>query len=105
MRAVDGDGETQDIDVTIGVLQAAEPPMIERVYLTGRIGDGHAVGDRAPTEMSHYELDRDNDPATEIDTNLDTADTVEAATYYANDPDGDTLTWSLEGPDSGSLHH
>ena len=103
VRAVDGDGETQDIDVTIGVLQTAEPPRIERVYLTGRVGTGHAVGDRAPTEMSHYELDRDNAPATEIDTNLDTAARVEAATYYANDPDGNTLAWSLEGPDSGSL--
>ena len=104
VRAVDGDGETQDIDVTIGVLQAAEPPRIERAYLLGRVGDGHTVGDRAPTEMSHYELDRDNAPATVIDTNLDTAyPVVEAATYYANDPDGGTLSWSLEGPDSGSL--
>ena len=104
VRAVDGDGETQDIDVTIGVLQAAEPPMIERAYLTGRVPTGHAVGDRAPTEMSHYEADRENQTATVIDTNLDTEATVEPATYYANDPDaGSTFTWSLEGPDGGSF--
>ena len=114
VRAVDGDGETQDIDVTIGVLQANEPPRIDRVYVTGRIPTATgtsavtiSAGDRAPTEMSHYELDRDNqETAAEIDTNLDTdaAESLEPATYYANDPDGDApLTWSLEGPDSGNL--
>ena len=104
VRAVDGDGETQDIPVNIAVLQTNEPPTIERVYLTGRIGTGHAVGDRAPTEMSHYEADRDTPDATVIDTNLDTSATVEAATYYANDPDPPEdppvpLKWSLEGDD------
>ena len=67
VRAVDGDGKTQDIDVTIGVLQANEPPRIDRVYVTpdrvptatGTSPVTISAGDRAPTEMSHYELDRD----------------------------------------------
>ena len=107
VRAVDGDGETQDIDVTIGVLQAGEPPRIDRTYVTDRVPtgvDGVGVGDRVPTEMTHYELDRTNSPATVIDTNLDTAGIDEPATYYAMDPDaGDTITWSLAGPDGGKF--
>lgn len=108
VRAVDGDGDTQDIDVTIGVLRAAEPPVIDRVYVTGRLGaTGYSAGDRAPTEMSHYELDRTNAPATAIDTNLDTdaGTTVEPATYFATDPDAEatTISWSLAGPDAGAF--
>ena len=107
VRAVDGDGDTEDINVTIAVLQAGEPPRIDRVYVAGdRLPDGFTAGNRVPTEMSHFELDRTNDPATEIDTNLDT-DTVltgEAAIYTASDPDaGDTITWSLAGPDGGKF--
>ena len=106
VRAVDGDGDTQDITVTIGVLMAGEPPRIDRVYATDRVPTGVNLGDRVPTEMTHYELDRDNEPATEIDTNLDTlrTETLEPATYYATDPDaGDTITWSLDGDDAGSF--
>ena len=32
VRAVDGDGDTQNIDVAIHVLKYHEPPMIDRVY-------------------------------------------------------------------------
>ena len=32
VRAVDGDGHRQDIDVAIHVLKDREPPMIDRVY-------------------------------------------------------------------------
>ena len=109
IRAVDGDGDTQDITVTIGVLMAGEPPKIDRVYATGRVPtgvDGVDVGSRVPTEMTHYELDRDNEPATTIDTNLDTprATTLEPAAYWATDPDaGDTISWSLDGPDGGKF--
>ena len=110
VRAVDGDGDETDIDVTIGILRAQEPPRIDRAYVTGRIptatgtsGVTISAGDRAPTEMSHYELDRENAPATEIDTDLDTARDVslEPATYYATDVDGDAISWSLDGPDAG----
>ena len=104
VRAVDGDGDTEDITVTIHVLQDGEPPKIDTVYVTDRLPTGFTAGNRVPTEMSHYELDRNNAPATVIDTNLDT-DTVldgEAAIYTASDPDpGATISWSLEGDDAG----
>ena len=105
VRAVDGDGDEQTIDVTIGVLQAGEPPTIGRTYVTGGTPDTDSIGDRAPTEMTHYELDRTNTPATMIDTNLDTADTVEPAAYYATDPEdlSAELDWSLAGPDAGAF--
>ena len=109
VRAVDGDGDTQDITVNIGVLRAGEPPTIDRVYATGRVPtgvDGVDVGSRVPTEMTHYELDRDNAPATTIDTNLDTLRTavLEPAAYWATDPDdGDDIKWSLDGDDAGSF--
>ena len=106
VRAVDGDGDVENITVRIHAQDANEPPAINRVYVTGSTPSADAVGDRAPTEMSHYELDRDNDPATEIDTNLDTAATVEPATYYATDPEDDTgaaIEWSLDGDDAGDF--
>ena len=109
VRAVDGDGETQDITVNVFLMQAAEPPMIDRVYATGRLGTtGYSAGDRAPTEMSHYELDRTNAATvTTIDTNLDTAraTALEPATYFATDPDAaaTTIKWSLAGPDAGAF--
>ena len=110
VRAVDGDGDTADITLRVHVQDVNEPPTIDRVYMTDRVptatGSGAvtiSVGDRAPTEMSHYELDRDNAPATVIDTNLDTdaAVSLEPATYYATDPEGGTITWSLAGDDAG----
>ena len=61
VRAVDGDGDTQNIDVAIHVLEYHEPPKIDRVYVdaeTDRVGEGHSVGDRVPTEISHWEADR-----------------------------------------------
>ena len=107
VRAVDGDGHRENITVTIHVLKRGELPRIDRTYATGRVptGVGVAVGDRAPTEMSHYESDRINTSATTIDTNLDTAaaTTLEPAAYYATDPDGDTINWSLAGPDAGAF--
>ena len=36
VRAIDGDGETEDIDVNIHVQQYTEPPKIDRVYATGQ---------------------------------------------------------------------
>ena len=106
VRAVDGDGDDQNIIVTIHVLEYEEPPIIDRVYVAGaRLPSGFTAGNRVPTEMSHYELDRTNSPATAIDTNLDT-DTIvtgEAAIYTAWDPDGDTIKWDLDGDDAGSF--
>ena len=111
VRAVDGDGDVENITVRIYVLATPEPPTIDRVYggpdrASDRVPTGHSLGDRAPTEMSHYELDRTNaDTATVIDTNLDTdaATTVEPATYYATDPEEGTITWSLAGDDLGAF--
>ena len=90
VTAVDGDGEDSTIPVTINVVPVDESPMITM----------------GPTEMSHVELDRTNSPATEIDTNLDTAGITagtDDAVYTADDPEdvNSTLTWSLEGPDGG----
>ena len=119
VRAVDGDGDTQDITVTIHVLQRGEPPVIDRVYVDDipSIG-GVSAGDRVPTEMSHYEEDRTVRSPTRIDTDLEssvldyssdppvlreddgTPPPIQPATYYATDPEGIiTLMWSLEGDD------
>ena len=68
VRAVDGDGDTQNIDVAIHVLKYDEPPVIDRVYQTGRVGVGHSVGDRVPTEISHWEEDRTPRDPTRLDT-------------------------------------
>ena len=111
VRAVDGDGHRENITVTIHVLPGGEPPVIDRVYSTDSANrpSQYDAGDRVPTEMTHGEADRDNNPAnpaTVIDTDLDTAATVEPATYYATDPDdptGAAIGWSLEGPDGGKF--
>ena len=124
VRAVDGDGDTENIDVDIHVLMYHEPPVIDRVYQPDRVGDGHLVWDRVPTEMSHYESDRTPRSAFKIDSDLesgvlvyiggkpylkspDTFDRdgkminlIQAATYWATDRDGVTdLCWTLEGDD------
>ena len=73
VRAVDGDGDTQNIDVAIHVLKYHEPPMIDRVYVDAtppRIGEGHSAGDRVPTEISHWEEDRTPRSATRLDADL-----------------------------------
>ena len=102
VRAVDGDGDDENITVTIYVLPQGEPPTIDRVYVADRVTAPHVAGDRVPTEMTHYELDRLNTPATVIDTDLDTATPiVEPAAYAATDPEEGTITWSLDGPDAG----
>ena len=133
VRAVDGDGDTQNIDVAIHVLEYHEPPVIDTVYQTARVGDGHLVEDRVPTEFSHWEADRTDRSATTLDADLETGvlnydadinpgdpvplkDTltftrdgqtislIQAATYYATDPDaGTTFEWSLKGDDNGKL--
>ena len=94
VRAIDGDGHRQIIVVSIWVVDVNENPWIRS----------------GAREMSHYERDRENAPATpqtpvEIDTNLDTAeleDPADQADYTATDPeDGNaTLTWSLAGDDA-----
>ena len=121
VRAVDGDGDTQNIDVAIHVLEYHEPPVIDRVYQTDRLGEGHSVGDRVPTEISHWEDDRTPRSATRLDADLEsgvldytgdepvlkdlgTGEThlIEAATYWARDPEGVTaLRWGLKGVDAG----
>ena len=118
VRAIDGDGDVENITVRIYVLPAPEPPMIDRDYVTGRVPTtgGVSAGDRAPTEMSHYEADRTPRSATRIDADLDSsvlddADPPELvgdvdaatqpATYFATDPEGDTINWSLAGDDAG----
>ena len=124
VRAVDGDGDTQNIDVAIHVLEYHEPPVIVRVYQTA--SQGHSVGDRVPTEFSHWEADRTPRSPTTLDADLesgvleypadpsdgptlrtittDSDSLIEAATYYATDPDADTtFRWTLEGDDKGKF--
>ena len=99
VRAVDGDGDTQNIDVDIHVLMYHEPPVIDRVYQPDRVGEGHSVEDRVPTEISHWEDDRTLRSPFRLDADLESGD-LEAATYWATDPDGVTdLCWTLEGDD------
>ena len=69
VTATDGDGQSEMIAMTITVVKVDEPPSIARV-------DANTGMVVAPTEMSHYEADRNNSPALEIDTDLDTAITV-----------------------------
>ena len=117
VRAVDGDGDVENITVRIYVLPTPEPPTIDRVYVAGRVPNtgGVNAGDRAPTEMSHYEADRTPRSATRIDADLDSSvltdadppalvasvdDATQPATYFATDPDGGTISWLLAGDDS-----
>ena len=72
--------------------------------------------------MSHYEADRTLRSATTIDTDLDSSvlygqdgvalpenatepneDNIQPATYFAMDPEDDTITWSLAGDDAGAF--
>ena len=123
VRAVDGDGDTENIDVAIHVLLYHEPPVIDRVYQTDRVpaNSGYSVGDRVPTEFSHWELDRTLRSPTRLDADLessvleypadgsaptlrvatDTPNPIQAATYYATDMDANTtFRWMLEGDDA-----
>ena len=43
VRAVDGDGDVENITVRIYVLPTPEPPTIDRVYVTGRVPDTGGV--------------------------------------------------------------
>ena len=106
VRAVDPDGDIEDIAVTIHVLTRAEAPRI----------------DGGPREMSHYEHDRTARSSTDIDADLDTSvldpgtpdlktdqDTgcdsgpcLQPALYMAIDEDdGDVagLKWAAKGDD------
>ena len=105
----------------IYVRPTPEPPTIDRVYVDDRLPTtgGVIAGDRAPTEMTHYEADRTLRSATRIDTDLDSSvliDTdgspvtttenlanVQPATYFATDPEGDTIFWSLSGDDASAF--
>ena len=100
VRAIDGDGHSQNIVVSIWVVDVNESPGI-------RANSTANPPVMAPREMSHYERDRNNAPATpqtpvEIDADLDTATPVDNADYTAMDPEDDntTLTWSLAGDDA-----
>ena len=114
VRAIDGDGDTADIDVTIMVVGVNEPPKIG-----ARPGINAEPNVVAAREMSHYESDRTDRSATEIDIDLDTSvldyttgspppdlrenrENLDAATYAATDPEDldNTLRWSLAGPDA-----
>ena len=69
--------------------------------------------------MSHYEADRTPRSATRIDADLDSSVLTDAdppalvasvdgatqpATYFATDPDGGSIFWSLAGDDSGAFN-
>ena len=133
VRVVDGDGHRQDIDVAIHVLKYREPPMIDRIYAEDRVPatGGVAVGDRVPTEFSHWESDRTPRSATRLDADLESGvlnypvgggpptlkaeaegcndgttdiSCIQPATYYATDEDtGAPFSgkWTLEGDDAG----
>ena len=124
VRAVDGDGDVENITVRIYVLPTQEPPTIDRVYVTGRLPTTGEVsaGDRAPTEMTHYEADRTPRSATRIDANLDSSvldddadppelvgdvnavnDATQPATYFATDPEDGPITWTLSGDDASAF--
>ena len=122
VHAVDGDGDVTDIDVNIRVVPVNEAPKIDRVYGTAVDHATYAdyeVGDRTPTEISHWEVDRTERSATTLDADLDdsvlvyatpdatptlTETNIQPATYTASDPEGETdLMWSLAGPDAGSF--
>ena len=121
--ATDGDGDIQTIDVEIRVVRVDEPPTIDREYraeITHNVYDNYDPGDRAPTEISHYESDRTDRSATTLDADLDssvlvyandgtvtlTEANIQPATYTAMDPEDDnaTLTWSLAGPDATRMN-
>ena len=117
VTAIDGDEAGSDIAVRIRVLDLNEGPKISSTYPDPFSDFTYLAGERAPTEMSHREVDRrssehqavrntlrdagdtstdiDGRDATEIDTNLDngvnyiaTGD-YDPAYYYATDPDAD----------------
>ena len=134
VQAVDPDGHRRDIQVDIKVLDVNEGPTIERNYKAdpdGTPGEAdtksHGVGDRAPTEISHMEIDRRSSEhsavrntlgantlerdATILDADLDTPGIL-AAVYRATDPEDETgnapqtnssLKWTLKGPDAELL--
>ena len=137
VRAVDADGDDEDITVFIHVLEIEEPPKINRVYTvdeptnespTDVTSSRYSMGDRVPTEITHWEWDRTREfrSPTELDADLDTSvlehsdgkivygsttpypamgeeDNLQPAVYTASDEDGDVIDWSLEGPDKGSF--
>ena len=73
VRAVDGDGDTQNIDVAIHVLEYHEPPVIDRVYQTER---------RVPTT-----------PATLSGTGSPPSSAIGSRTGHPVLPQGWTQTW------------
>ena len=109
--------------MAIHVLEYHEPPKIDRVYQTDRVGEGHSVGDRVPTEISHWEADRTPRSPTRLDadlesgvldysgdepvlkTNINADGLIEAATYYATDPETPVreLRWSWGGGRRGQV--
>ena len=121
VTAIDGDEALDSINVTIRVHDLNEGPKIPSIYLVAITG--HEAGERVPTEMSHYEVDRRSSEyqavrntlrdegdtttdievriATIIDTDLDNGVTYidsgdhDPAIYYAFDPDGAEETADL----------
>ena len=104
VQAIDGDGDTREIDVDIMVVRVNESPMIDREYreaVTHAMYADYVAGDRAPTEISHWESDRTDRSGTTLDADLDTSVLVYAddgtvtlteaniqpATYTATDED------------------
>ena len=58
VTAIDGDEALDSINVTIRVHDLNEGPKIPSIYLVAITDTGHEIGERVPTEMSHYEVDR-----------------------------------------------